>query len=244
MTTVERQKTRLAIFRARTLTSLGAPICPICLTPLSNNFDMHEVILSRANVQGLPLEERERIFVPENVSLIHHGPCHEIAATKKGSVTCISDILFWEGLDPIYAFIDSMSYTGINNQTLRRNISTIYVDSERSSIEYRVICKWGYTPMLTFKLAVLDQIAITVQDQVMETAASFGAVDYLRKGEQINGFIPTKKHLVSRNGIAFEVQGRGRIRLIQEIIARAWCSLILDSLFMQGMTAELEIVAG
>ncbi len=69
---------------------------------------MHEVILTRGDVQGADVNVKARIFVRENCVLVHPGGCHLQAASAGGKRECILHLLEWEG-ESVFAWLDGMT---------------------------------------------------------------------------------------------------------------------------------------
>ena len=87
------------------LTALGwLPICPICDEPVEKP-DMHEVLLTRGDVQGLKEHQKLRIFLPENCVLVHPGKCHLEAATREGARKCVVNLIEHEGIKAIQEWL-------------------------------------------------------------------------------------------------------------------------------------------
>jgi hypothetical protein len=70
--------------------------------------DLHEVILTRGDVQGAERSVRSRIFVRENCVLVHPGDCHQKASTQTGKEACILQLLEWEG-EGVFAWLEQMA---------------------------------------------------------------------------------------------------------------------------------------
>ena len=82
------------------------PDCPICGFALRFP-DMHEVILTRGDVQKMPDEVKEKIYVRENCVLVHTR-CHQQAATENGQRKCIEHLLKHEGYSKIIEWLESL----------------------------------------------------------------------------------------------------------------------------------------
>lgn len=242
----KRQKIRKEIYFQRSLTGTMSPKCPICLDDLFNSFDMHEVFLTRGNVVGLPLELRTRIFVPENVSLVHHGECHEIAATQKGKIRCISDIIFWEDYEKVLEFLYRMrEYCAKAQQEILFLENTFYRKMHKSVV-YRLIPKWGYTPSMTYNGGYLWYCyeRLTLGNYIRDAAAEYGVLDYMRgKDERIEDVLESVVVKPRDNGeLYIIVRGiGGRKRVMKEIVARAILHSVMTLVHSNGRCCELKI---
>lgn len=82
--------------------------CAVCDGPILNNsIDMHEVLITRGDVSGLYMVQK-LIMVQENCVLVHHGKCHQEAATRAGRVRCIENLIKWNGMERIVIWLDEM----------------------------------------------------------------------------------------------------------------------------------------
>lgn len=86
------------------------PTCPICRKSFATGgVEMHEALITRGDVQGLPFEAQVQIFVPENVTLVHPH-CHQKAQwLERGKRIVARDILRWNGDINVYAFLFVMA---------------------------------------------------------------------------------------------------------------------------------------
>jgi hypothetical protein len=92
------------------LTPLGwLPECGYCGHPIkkSDGMDLHEALITRGDIHGRK-EIAPKIFVRENVSLVHHGKCHVEAATKEGQKRVAKHIAYWVGNDAIMEWLDCL----------------------------------------------------------------------------------------------------------------------------------------
>lgn len=87
------------------------PNCPICRKGLNNGgVEMHEALITRGDVQGLPFESQMQIYVPANITLVHPH-CHQKAQwLKRGKRIAARDILRWNGDINVYHFLFTMTY--------------------------------------------------------------------------------------------------------------------------------------
>ena len=67
--------------------------------------DLHEVILTRGDVQGLEESLRNNIFVAENCALVHTGACHQKAHTREGQLACVLSILEFHNFEDVLAWL-------------------------------------------------------------------------------------------------------------------------------------------
>jgi hypothetical protein len=116
------------------------PICPICGQPIETP-DMHEVILTRGDVQYNDAVFRLLIYVPENCVLLHPGKCHHEAATKAGQMKCILQLLESETYDGIMAWLESIKAQGkgaaLYDEAMRK--VNMVMEVERDSL----VCESG-----------------------------------------------------------------------------------------------------
>src|SRR5450759_2877513 len=91
-----RTSTKRAILKKQTL--LGIPICPICNRPLQQFGELHEVFITRGDVQSNRSEIQELIHVPQNCVIVHPDTCHLIAQhARMGKQLCAKQIVRFEG---------------------------------------------------------------------------------------------------------------------------------------------------
>jgi len=84
------------------------PKCPICGKQFNeyNEPSMHEVLVTRGDVQSLPLDKQLRIFDPCNVVLVHEGDCHIFAQhTDEGKAKCFSQIVHFTNIHAVMTFV-------------------------------------------------------------------------------------------------------------------------------------------
>lgn len=73
---------------------------------------MHEAILTRGMVEGLPFQDRVQIYVPENCVLLHEGACHlEAQHGEAGLRKCIVQLRAFNGslLEAWLSYMNSIS---------------------------------------------------------------------------------------------------------------------------------------
>ena len=68
---------------------------------------MHEVILTRGDVQKMAPEVKEKIYTRENCVLVH-VVCHAKAATADGQRKCIEYLLKHEGYTKVIDWLESL----------------------------------------------------------------------------------------------------------------------------------------
>ena len=120
----------------RELTIVGwLPICPICRHPAQTP-DMHEAILTRGDVQGLPIAQRAKIFVRANCVLVHPGKCHIKAATKEGTRKCVLQVLEKEGLAAIMQWLAGMESV-LPQELLNEAIDLVQRANEQRNLQVR-----------------------------------------------------------------------------------------------------------
>jgi hypothetical protein len=104
---VIRTSTKRAILKNRTL--LGIPLCPICDKPLTDAGDLHEVFITRGDVQSNRSEIQELIHVPMNCAIVHPDICHIVAQhSEAGKWDCAKQIVKFEGYANVKAWLLDM----------------------------------------------------------------------------------------------------------------------------------------
>jgi hypothetical protein len=103
-----RRQLKLDLLQRRTIKPMPGPICPISGEFVPTACDMHEVFLTRGDVMKASEEVRVKIYVKENCVLVHHGKCHEQAATQIGKARCVQSLLWFEGYADILAWLIRM----------------------------------------------------------------------------------------------------------------------------------------
>lgn len=103
-----REQVKSLLLHTRRPFGIPHNICPICRKPVVSG-DLHEVILTRGNIQKLPDEIKLMAHTPENCIFVHSGGCHIKAATREGSRLCLFYLFAWEGYDAIFEWLDAMS---------------------------------------------------------------------------------------------------------------------------------------
>jgi hypothetical protein len=97
-------------------------MCPICRQYLGEEVEMHETLITRGDVQGLPFETQIQIYCPQNISLLH-SECHRIAQwTTRGKRIVARDIIRWNGEDSVRSFLVFMENNGssASSEAIRR----------------------------------------------------------------------------------------------------------------------------
>lgn len=94
------------------------PMCPICQKPIvtiptgsgvPSGFDVHEVFLTRGDVQGCSRQAQLAIQSLINCVAVHTGRCHEDAQhTEEGKIACASLIVGKEGLYAVQRWLEMM----------------------------------------------------------------------------------------------------------------------------------------
>jgi hypothetical protein len=113
------------LFRERAI--YGTVSCPICKQELERDgFDMHEVFLTRGDVQGCSDEVKEMIMVPQNCVLVHTIECHVKAADLVGKVLCARQLLVHEGYGVIKNWLAHME-AALKGSEAR--IAQLYLDA-------------------------------------------------------------------------------------------------------------------
>ncbi|MCL4561933.1 MAG: hypothetical protein M1281_15160 [Chloroflexi bacterium] len=115
----QREATKRTILRDRTF--LGQPYCPVCMQPLGNQGELHEVILTRGDVRGCPEEVRLSIHAPINCVIVHPGPCHLKAQHElEGKLACLSQIAFFEGFEPMIYWLNAVEHSARGGSALEK----------------------------------------------------------------------------------------------------------------------------
>lgn len=86
---------------------------------------MHEALITRGDVQGLPFESQMQIYVSANITLVHPH-CHQKAQwLKRGKRIAARDILRWNGDINVYGFLFTMANKFKSNAAVeaRRRLS-------------------------------------------------------------------------------------------------------------------------
>lgn len=116
--------------------------CPICDSILQDNIEMHEVFITKGDVQGCPDEIKELINSPFNCVNLHSG-CHNKAQhTPTGKLLCARQILFYEGATRVMTWLFEMDnfFAGETveneiryiNEVLLQNANRFLFDQEKS----------------------------------------------------------------------------------------------------------------
>ncbi len=71
---------------------------------------MHEVLLTRGDVQQADPHAQAAIHVRQNCVLVHSDGCHTKAAQNQGMGECIRFLIAWEGYKDIQEWLIQMSY--------------------------------------------------------------------------------------------------------------------------------------
>lgn len=89
------------------------PICPVCNLPIIEAVEMHEVFLTKGDVQGAPKEVQELINCRENCVLLH-PKCHLVAQFElRGSLACAHQLLLFNVYDRIFGWLTGSISTGL-----------------------------------------------------------------------------------------------------------------------------------
>lgn len=84
------------------------PICPVCGKPILAG-DMHEVILTRGDIQSLSPELQAMIYTRQNCVIVHTINCHVLANQKQEQEKCIAYLIEKEGVESILEWLNSIS---------------------------------------------------------------------------------------------------------------------------------------
>lgn len=90
---------------------LRLPKCPIC-GEYAKEPSMHEVFLTRGHVQKAPIHVQAKIFVPQNVVLVHEGKCHRFAQHyEEGKRKCALNIFKYHKPEHVLHWINGLPFT-------------------------------------------------------------------------------------------------------------------------------------
>ena len=89
---------KIALARGRRIGELSAK-CPICGKPIQDSLEMHEVLLTKGDVQGAPDAVRERINCAENCVLVH-PECPESVTSRADFVGSTAQIIDFAAKSP------------------------------------------------------------------------------------------------------------------------------------------------
>jgi hypothetical protein len=71
---------------------------------------MHEWLITRGDVEGVPFEWRIQIYVPWNVVICHEDTCHrELQFGNKGKLLCLEDVLGFYSKDTLVTWLRFMT---------------------------------------------------------------------------------------------------------------------------------------
>jgi hypothetical protein len=80
-------------------------ICPICQHSIIDG-SLHEVLLDRGDVEGLPFEHFVQIFTPCNVVIVHESKCHLAAQHSPiGEYLCVQQIRQFHNLESLESWL-------------------------------------------------------------------------------------------------------------------------------------------
>jgi hypothetical protein len=77
-----------------------SPKCPVCDKSFKpgDGIEMHEVFITKGDVQGCPVEVKDLINSPFNCVNVHSENCHLKAQHEPiGKLLCVRQILLYEG---------------------------------------------------------------------------------------------------------------------------------------------------
>lgn len=104
------------------------PICAICNLPIRKSPDMHEVLITRGDIQGNRFDLTPMIMVPVNCVLVHPGggqsKCHQFAHTKKGQEQAVAHLLTWQQQRDIENWLEIMADV-MNSGEPERNLRLV-----------------------------------------------------------------------------------------------------------------------
>lgn len=101
---------KLWLASVRTVFTLDGykPVCGYCDEPIIDAPDMHEVLITRGDIQGNP-DLEPVVMVRENCVLVHPKKCHIEAATKEGQKKCIRHLIKYEGKSNLLFWLNTLS---------------------------------------------------------------------------------------------------------------------------------------
>jgi hypothetical protein len=110
---ISKQRMFLKQYLASTRTVFTAdgykPVCAYCDEPIFDGMDMHEVLLTRGDVQGNSNSLTVLVMNEFNCALVHTIKCHIEAATKEGQKKCIHHLIKWAGKKDILFWLTSVA---------------------------------------------------------------------------------------------------------------------------------------
>jgi len=67
---------------------------------------MHEWLITRGDVEGVPFEWQMQIYVPWNVVICHEGKCHQLLQHgNEGKILCLEDVLSYHSKKTIMSWL-------------------------------------------------------------------------------------------------------------------------------------------
>ncbi|MDD5367878.1 MAG: hypothetical protein PHQ40_02235 [Anaerolineaceae bacterium] len=68
-------------------------------------------MLTRGDVQFAKDEDKLRIHVPQNCTVLHPGDCHHAAQhTEEGKIACLRQMAFFESYDALHAWLTEIAF--------------------------------------------------------------------------------------------------------------------------------------
>lgn len=97
---------------------------------MNSAFDVHEVLITRGDVQGAPEYHRDKIFTRYNCVAVHPadspGKCHEIAQTRAGHDKCVVELILWEGFTQISQWVSDLPFSLSLSMQAQRDLQRVY----------------------------------------------------------------------------------------------------------------------
>lgn len=86
----------------------------MCRKPLFNGVEVHEALITRGDVQGLPFAKRMQIFCAQNCVEVHANDCHMRAQFYPRAKRFVAKyLIYWNGEQAILDFLHYMNDIGV-----------------------------------------------------------------------------------------------------------------------------------
>ena len=128
----QRNELKSKLSRIRVVLHVGkyTPVCAHCGLPIYDGKpDMHEVFLTRGDINDKSSDLLFMIMVRYNCVLLHHK-CHHLAGTMTSQVKCIKHLIRYEGYDKIRDWLEELNDTmkGRQAEDALRLLKEVYYD--------------------------------------------------------------------------------------------------------------------
>lgn len=105
------------------------PLCPVCGLPFNkyNEPSMHEVLITKGDVEGNSFNVQLLINDPNNVVLIHEGDCHIKAQhIPQYEMMCMKQLIKYQGLEKIMMYVNFVQNLVVSRLTRAWNLINEY----------------------------------------------------------------------------------------------------------------------